>query len=313
MRIWVTGAAGQIGRVLVPQLQDLGHDVFTLGRRPLSNPAIPHHHWDASDKIQFSTSLEEPDVVVHLASQTSPYLARESPSEDCVINVVGPLRLMDAVHEKGWCPTVILAGALTEADHKDGPITFDSADDPQTFYDVAKVALRTYLEQYEREGWIDLVSLQLANVYGGMPSAANADRGFINLCLRRAINGQPLTYFGDGEYLRDYIHVTDVASAITHAIQFRDALRGHRFPVGTGQSISIKDALDIIAQEAANVGATSSDVMSVPQPPERYEIEMRDALIATEEFRRRTGWTPRLGFRRGVQVSLEAILGQRVS
>ena len=306
MEIWVTGASGQIGRALIPQLLNEGHGVTALTHKtPLLLEGVNELHWAAARKPAFSSSLRTPNVIFHLAAQTSAYIARQNPPRDALTNVVGILQLLDFVRDIGGRPLVIHTGAVTETGEGDGTVSHDSPCKPSTFYDVGKVASRLYLEQYEREGWIDLVCFQLANVYGGQISDLSGDRAFINQSLMMAINKQPLTYFDHGEFLRDFIHVDDVVRALLISINKGRSLPRQTFPLGTGESTTIRRALQMISSTVSNHTGHTVPVRSIESPSGRYQVEWRNALVDSSAYTEQTGWSPELSFEAGLSLTLE--------
>ena len=89
---------------------------------------------------------------------------------------------------------------------------------PQTFYDVGKLANEMYLEQYVREGRLkSCITLRLSNIYGAHQISTENERGFLDRCIWNAINGANLNMYGDGNYLRDYLHIEDAVEAFYSA------------------------------------------------------------------------------------------------
>jgi nucleoside-diphosphate-sugar epimerase len=218
------------------------------------------------------------------------------------------LNLLDAVKRIGGKPFVVLSGAATEVGLVSaGSVTDDLPDRPPTFYDVGKIAQRLYLQQYRAEGWIDGASLRLGNVYGGATARPNSDRGFLNSSMHAALKGEDLYYFGDGEYVRDFIHVDDVARAFVAAIEHRDQTSGETFMIGTNVGTRMRDALSVIAHEAASMTGETSRLIEVQPPQDMNSIDKRDSRIDSSRFIARTDWVPSISLRAGVRMTLEAM------
>jgi len=170
VRTWVTGASGQIGSRLCLELRTAGHEVTAIGRgQARSTSACRWVDWDMSRNSLNLRNVTTPDVVFHLAAQTSAYQARQDIPADVTTNVLGFVRLLDSLRKTGSTPHIILTGAATEVGATSSGIIRDfDPEDPQTFYDVGKVAQRLYLNQCCSEGWVDGTTIQLPNVYGGL-------------------------------------------------------------------------------------------------------------------------------------------------
>jgi nucleoside-diphosphate-sugar epimerase len=101
--------------------------------------------------------------------------------------------------------------------------------------------------------------------------------------------------------LRDYLHVDDAAEAIADTLHSRGQVSGQTFLVGSGSSISIREALEVIVGVAHQVVGLQSKILAKPVPPDAYPIEMRSVRINPDGFQRATGWKPRVTFEDGVR------------
>ena len=303
MRVWVTGATGQIGRRLCAELKCAGHEVTAFSRGRVNDPSDYHWvQWDMSGKAFDFHNLATPDVVFHLAAQTSAYHARENLHKDVTTNVLGFVNLLNAVRQTESFPHVILVGAATEVGITASSVISDSdPDDPMTFYDVGKVSQRLYLRQCNSEGWLEGTTIRLPNVYGGVSANASNERGFLNSSIRRALLGEELCYYSDGGYIRDFLHVEDVITALLSVMNHRADVVGETFLVGTGFGTQIRDALAEIARQAESITSRVVRLVPVLPPLEMYDIERRNAIVDSVRFRDLTGWEPQLVLEEGLR------------
>ena len=303
MRVWVTGATGQIGRKLCVELKRAGHEVTAFSRGRVDNPSdYQWAQWDMSgDSFDFQ-NLATPDVVFHLAAQTSAYQAQQDLRKDVTTNVLGFVNLLDAVRQTESFPHVISTGAATEVGITASSVISDSdTDDPVTFYDVGKVSQRLYLRQCNSEGWLEGTTIRLPNVYGTLSENASNERGFLNLSIRRALLGEELRYYSDGEYIRDFLHVDDVVTALLSVMNHRAVVVGETFVIGTGIGTQIRDALAEIARQAESITRRVVRLVPAAPPLEMYDIERRNAIVDSGRFRERTGWEPQLILEEGLR------------
>jgi len=310
VRAWVTGATGQIGRKLCVELARAGHEVTAFSRGSVDIPSdFQWVFWDMSrDPLDFR-NLACPDVVFHLAAQTSAYQARQDLSGDVTTNVLGFIRLLDALRKTESFPHVILTGAATEVGVTASAVVSDSdADDPRTFYDVGKVAQRLYLRQCGSEGWLEGTTIRLPNIYGGLSENASNERGFLNMSVRRALLGEDLHYYSDGEYIRDFLHVDDAVTALLSAMNHRESVASETFVIGTGVGTQIRDALAEIARQAEKT--TFKPVRLVPgtSPAGMYEIERRNAVVDPVRFKNQIGWEPQISLQEGIQRTIRGFV-----
>ena len=105
--VLVTGGAGFIGSHLVDRLVSEGHKVVVVddlstGKLRNLNPAATFHHTDVNhSSIHEVVHREQPDLVFHLAAQVSVTQSTRDPVKDSEINVIGALRLLEAVRRHG--------------------------------------------------------------------------------------------------------------------------------------------------------------------------------------------------------------------
>jgi nucleoside-diphosphate-sugar epimerase len=310
---WVTGAGGQIGSELCRQLASTDTEVIGIGRGE-SPESFSHRwvRWNIGIDDRPSAALGVPDAVIHLAGQTSAYRARNALESDIRSNVLGFAQVLLAALECGGSPFVVAAGAATEVGLVDAPMINDEyLAVPQTFYDVAKVAQGLYLQQFAAEGWLSGCRVRFANVYGGV-EREDTDRGFLNRAVRRALAGETLNYFGDSAYGRDYIHVSDAASALRAAVTSTDLTAGETFMIGTGQGTRIRTALETISRVVYEVSGVVAPVIPVVPPAGMYAIERRDVVVDSGRFASLTGWSPGVTLNAGIREMVVELSAHRL-
>ena len=312
MIFWVTGANGQIGGELCDQLALDEHDVLGIGRGQSQEP-FPHRwvQWNIGVEDRPMGPLEAPDVIFHLAGQTSAYEARSDIEMDIRVNVLGFTQVLLAALEIGATPFVVIAGAATEVGLLDHLMVSDEdVDNPQTFYDVAKVAQGLYLRQFSDEGWLHGCRIRFANVYGGVASG-ESDRGFLNRAVKSALSGESLTYFSDSIYTRDFLHVSDAASALKAAAASSEFTTADTFMIGTGHGTPIRQALEIISMVVSEVTGVSAPVIPISPRDGMYAIERRDAVIDAGRFTSLTGWEPKVTLEMGIRAMVNDLIVSR--
>jgi nucleoside-diphosphate-sugar epimerase len=310
MNVLITGASGFIGTALTERLLRKGHHLTCQSR---------HAHVDSSNVqwLQYDLckdplerlSLPSVEVVFHLAAQTSTYSAKQDPIGDLSANVFGFLTLLEYFRRQEQSPFVVLAGTVTEVGLTPHlPIHEALPDHPITFYDISKLTAEMYLKQYIREGWVTGCCLRFANVFGRREATQQADRGILDKIFSRALTGQNITIYGDGSYLRDYIFIDDVVSALEVAPQFPEQTNGRTFCIGTGVGTTLKEAFLKVSALATCITGVQVEHFYVVPPSELSDIEFRHAVIDSSAFREATGWSPQYDFETGLQAAYQSFL-----
>jgi len=305
--IVITGARGYIGSALAERLASEGYALRLVSRSP--NPArvmsartkCDYRAADLRDPQSWSELLSDADVVVHLSARTDLRAAEADPSGDEDINV-RPLRaLVQAALATGAVPKIVFASAATIVGaNPQIPVNDAAHDDPCSIYDRNKLAGETTLREATSRGAVRACSLRLANVYGRDGASINASRGILNMMMRRAIEGEPLTLYGAGDYIRDFIHVDDVIEAFYCAIVTPEVCDGGHYVIASGRGHTLAEAYAMIEQAAMEQLQRRVDIVHVAEPANLHQIEKRNFIGDPALFRARTGWRPRFDLRAGI-------------
>lgn len=309
MRALISGATGLVGSALCRRLLADGHSLTCLSRtfwEDQQNISWIKHDlakdpWESIPPLEF-------DVVFHLAGQTSSRKARQNPIEDASVNILGSLNLFEYIRARKSNSFVVIAGSATEVGLPETlPINEGLRDHPVTFYDTSKLGAEMYLMQYIREGWFKGCALRLANVFGRRTSGQQEDRGILDKVFSEAKLRKPIRIYGDGSYLRDYIFIDDVISALVAATNNQEETNGKYFYIGTGKGTSLKDAFAKVISLAIGGSDRSYVFEHVSPPNELSPIEFRNAIIDSTAFNQATGWHPEYDLNRGLLAAYEGL------
>jgi nucleoside-diphosphate-sugar epimerase len=310
--ILVTGGAGYLGSGIIGLLTDIDCRIIRLGQRAEGRQAVAgicivaDVTGDIRDPGLWERCLDGVDIVFHLAAQTSTYVANADPIADQAVNVLPMLLLLETCRRHGMQPTVCFASTVTVAGIPEHlPVNETHPDHPLTVYDLHKRMAEQYLRWYAEQGLVRGVTLRLANVYGPGPCSSRTDRGILNQMIRRARDGEPLTVFGTGEQIRDYLYIEDAARAFLAAASHGDALSGQHFVIGSGEGHAIAAALELVAARAAVRTALPVEVQHVAPPGTLSPIEQRNFVADPQRFCAATGWRPFYPLREGIDRTLE--------
>ncbi|MBE0596221.1 MAG: NAD-dependent epimerase/dehydratase family protein [Desulfuromonadales bacterium] len=312
--VLVTGGGGYLGSALVALLHRFDCHIVRLSRHGGTGQEtaawrVRELRGDIADPAIWEQSLGGVDFVFHLAAQTSTYIANADPVADQAVNVAPMLYLLEGCRRQGVSPTVCFASTVTVAGLPQRlPVDETHPDHPLTIYDLHKQMAEQYLRWYAEQGLVRGVTLRLANVYGPGPHSGSADRGILNQMIRRALAGEPLTVYGGGEQLRDYVYVDDVTRAFVAAAGEAERLNGQHFVIGSGEGHSIAQAMEMIAEGAAARTGQAVPVLHVEPPAALSPIEGRNFIADPRRFGQATGWRPHYSLAQGIERTMEAFL-----
>ena len=302
-RVAITGASGYLAGALLPELVRAKANVLRVSRGALQPvPGTECLLADLRNGSSWDQIISFADIVFHLSSNTSVYAAEENPAASLDSTLLPVLHMAQSARRARRRPRVVLAGTATQYGLTTVvPVSEETPSNPITNYDLHKLFAERQLLVASQQGFLDGVSLRLANVYG--PSGAQSrasDRGVINQAAAAALAGQPLKIFGGERCLRDYVYIADVVRAFLAVGLSEGAYAGSVFNVGSGAGVTVRDAFEQIASEAARVTGKTVPVETTAWPPGSHAIERRDFVADTSALHAATGWSPQVSFKDGV-------------
>jgi len=306
----VTGASGNIGRLLVERLisQDFEVVVLSSHANTSNHPNLEWHQISWGNlKVPVLNNI---DIVVHLASQTSAYSARENVEDDILSNLIPVIRLVEKLYEQGNSFGFIFAGSFTEyGEIVQLPIEESQMVNPETFYDLLKVVIEQYLNQYVTEKKLTkFITLRLSNVYGFGDFRLGTERGFLNKLVESAIKKKSISFFGNRNDLRDFIHVEDVLRSFIASIERFHTLDGGFYNICSGVGTSFGDLFTKINLNLQARGLPGLQIEYVDSPPNMYPIEHRSHIGSYDKLFNNTGWTPTINIDQGLDLLIEKIV-----
>ena len=292
-RILITGASGYIAWNLIKRLVEYNCTlVYFSGNtknieQQSGNANFEIIEANYQDDNAFQKAVTNVDVIYHLASQTSIYKAEQNPLEDFKANVRPMQVLLEACRKKQSCPIIIFSGTSTQCGMPEKlPVDENVPDKPITTYDFHKLQAENWLKFYSRQGWVKGVSLRLTNVYGPGPKSSSPDRGILNLMINKALNGETLTIYGSGEYIRDYIYIDDVVSAFVNFPLKIDQIKNRHFILGSGEGTTIHDAFTLVGKLVSNEIGVKVNVKSIQPPSGLLDIEYRNFVADSSSLKK---------------------------
>jgi nucleoside-diphosphate-sugar epimerase len=311
--IVITGARGYISSALCERLANEGHTLRLVSRslEVLTSSAANIERYTANlcNPQSWSRLLSGAEAVVHLSSRTDLRAAEADPAGDRVINVEPVRALVRAAEHCKVAIAVIFASSTSiVGDTHGNPVNEDTPDRPCSAYDRHKLECESILREATCRAALRACSLRLPTVYGYGAQSTNPNRGVLNEMIRRAVRGQPLTLYGDGSYMRDFIHVDDVCNAFRLAITSSHIWSGRNYVVATGRGYTLAEAFGCVAQEAYRATGRKVEIHRVPEPPDLHAIERTSCVGDASLFQNLTGWRPSVDLESGIRDYFQKLL-----
>lgn len=300
MRCAILGGAGFLGRHIGRSMAAGGMSVWSVDRtltQPSSAPWLTGQvQADCFDLASWWDAVGGADVIVHLASSTVPATASEDPVQDAQTNLVGTLRLLQALRQKDARPRLLFAssGGAVYGRPQSVPLSETHPTMPMGAYGATKLAIEHHLRIEETQHGLPCRILRLSNPYGEWQQPRGV-QGVIAVFAHRALHGQPLKVWGDGSVVRDFVYASDVGRAFVSAARHEGVSR--IFNIGGGAGHSVND----IIQTLERLLGTVVERQIFPARPFDPPVNVLDIQRAQEELL----WAPSMAFEEGVAMSVQ--------
>jgi UDP-glucose 4-epimerase len=303
----ILGGRGFIGRHVAIVLARAGHEVVLADRTP-PDWAVPpglagRVTWQSFDlgTADWDALLADAAVVHHYAWSSLPASANANPGGDLTTNVTATLAMLDALRRRGGGRVVFASsGGTVYGRLQRVPVPEDHPLAPITAYGAGKATTEIYLGLFRALHGLDCRVARIANPYGAGQDLARR-QGAVTTFLHHALTGEPIVIWGDGEVVRDYLHISDVAAALVALALAPATGESATFNIGSGSGMSLNG---IIAEIERALGRR----LAVRREPAR-PFDVPVSVLDIARARAVLGWAPRLGFREGMARTLADLAG----
>lgn len=308
MKVLVTGGAGFIGGWMVRELVARGHEVaiiddLTGGYRRNVHPEAFWYRITLTDAEAVDDAFARfgPELVIHAAAYAAEGLSHWMRRYCFEQNLLSWADIANSAVRHGVRRIVTLSSMAVYGSQQ-VPYTEDLIPQPEDPYGAGKAAVEADLRALGKVQGIEWIIVRPHNVYGPRQNLADPYRNVVGIFMRQALQGIPLTVFGDGKQTRAFSYIEDVAPAIV------DMATGprHGYIVNVGGEEPI--AILTLAEQVLELTESRSGLTHLPT---RYEV--RDAFCQHDVLRDVLGkWEPtpmRIGLPRMAEWATELEIG----
>lgn len=294
MRCLIVGGNGFIGGHLVWRLVEEGNEVRVYDRgSPRFRPAPKEARYTEGDLGNYGLlreAVEGMEVVYHLVSTTLPKTSNDDPVYDVRSNLVDTLQLLEACVDAGVRKVVFASsGGTVYGPPQSTPITEDHPTDPISSYGITKLAVEKYLGLFYHLHGLDYAALRISNPYGPYQNP-EGQQGAISVFLSRIRANQPITIWGDGSVVRDYLFVADLVDAMMLAATSETS---HKvLNIGSGTGASLNELIDVMSS------VVGEDPIVEYLPARRLDVPV--SVLGVGRASEELGWRPETDLPEGI-------------
>ena len=289
-KVLVTGGAGFVGREVVFNLIRKGYSVTVLdkAKKPEDFKLVKYIKGDIQNAAKCVMASAGQDYIIHLAAKPRIPESFIDPDSYYDNNVTGTKNMLTAAHAVG-IRKFIYASSSSIYGNNPAPHKPYHKPDPLNYYAMTKLFGEHLCKQYKNMFDVNYNVLRFFTVYGPEQPGCDDKGLMIAKFARLAKDGEALTVHGDGEYKRDYIHVSDVAEGIIASMESK--VKSEIFNLGTGTNISVNSVVDILREEYPGLTVEHTE------KPKGYAAE---TLADISKAKKLLGWEPKVNQFNGI-------------
>jgi UDP-glucose 4-epimerase len=231
MNVTVFGGSGFLGSHVADALTEKGMKVtiFDKVKSPYLGEKQNMVVGDVLDKKAVADAVKDAEVVYNFTALSDIEEAYGKPYETAEINIMGNLNILEAIKDKGIKRYVFSSSVYVYSDRG-------------SFYRSSKQACELFIEDFQREYGLNFSILRYGSLYGPRANQSN----WIYRALKQALSEGKITREGDGEEIREYVHVKDAAKL---SVDILDEKYTNRHLIITGnEPMKIKDLLVMVKE-----------------------------------------------------------------
>ncbi len=224
MKIMITGGAGFIGSHLCDEFVRTNNQVIVITRSTTSLDRISH----LKDKITLERAdvtdydvlgriiaKHSPEVIIHLAGETSHSKSFENPLYDLDVNTKSTLYILEKIKQLNLkCRFILGSTFIVIGRPQELPVTEQSVCNPTTIYGANRLASEVYCKIYHNVYGIDTITFRITNSFGPREQFIPS-KNAINFLIHKAFKKELIPIFDKGNFFKDVVYVSDVVSAIS--------------------------------------------------------------------------------------------------
>ena len=305
MRLLITGGLGFIGSHLVDSLSKKNYKIKiltkTLSKKDNIKNLSSNVQIEKIDLVNFKKLGQiiekfKPDIIIHLAGNTSHSKSFEKPLEDVESNAKTTLFMLEKIRELGLsCKFVLGSTFIVIGKPKKLPVTENTPCNPTTIYGTNRLASEHYCKIYHDVYGIDTVVFRITNSFGPREQIIPS-KNAINYLIHNAFKGNTVTLYNRGKFFRDLIYVSDVVSGIKTILN--KGKSGELYWISSGRKIWFYELADLLRK------LTNCKVKFVTTPRYAKKTDVGNFVVDNSKLRK-LGWAPKTSVEIGIKKTLE--------
>ena len=306
MKVLVTGADGFIGSHLCQFLLKENHEIIAISRNFKQLPNLISN----SDKIDFNqvdvtdfSSLSKiiikhkPNIIIHLAGETSHKQSFENPIYDVDVNTKSTLCILETIKQSKLKTRFILGSTFIVVGKPETlPVNEDTACNPSTIYGINRLSSEYFCKVYHNMYYLDSISFRITNAFGPREQYLTPTKNAFNYLIYQAYKGKDITIYDEGKFFRDIIFVNDVISGINTIIKNGES--GNLYWISSSKKTWFYEIGKLLEE------LTTGRVKYVESPSYNNKVDVGNFVVDNSKLQS-IGWKIETSVKDGIKETLD--------
>jgi len=309
----ITGGMGFIGSHLSEEFLIEKHNLVILTKSFFKKQNITNiskkikvEKIDVTDfkKLGKSIQKNKPDVIIHLAGQTSHLQSFENPLKDIDSNAKSTLFILEEIRKKKLKCRFILGSTFVVIGRPQKlPVDERTPCWPTMIYGANRLASEHYCKIYHEVYGLDTLTFRITNSFGPREQVVST-KNAVNFLIHEAFLGKTVTIFKKGNFFRDIIYVSDVISGIKTIM--KKGKSGELYWISSGKKIWFYELGKLLEK------LTDAKVKFVKEPNYTKKVDVGNFVVDNSKLRA-LGWKPKINLNQGIKETLEYFKSEKIN
>lgn len=238
LKVLILGSEGFVGSNLV---EELGKSHQIIAADQIVSTKQNYVQFNIADYESVQNTIKNVDIVIDLVAH-SLISSIDQTIQNAQINIIGLLNVLEACRQNKIKKIIFTSASSLIGEPQTYKVPETHVAKPKTAYGITKLASEHYLRLYQELYGLNFVVFRFFNIYGD-----HQKNGLIPSLYGRIMKNEPLTVFGKGDQIRDYVYIKDIVSFFEDAISTNKA-DNSIFNLGTGDGSTILDVINVISK-----------------------------------------------------------------
>jgi UDP-glucose 4-epimerase len=307
MKIMITGGLGFVGSHLVDTLTKSNHEIIILTKSlskknnlklDLKKNKITIKKLNIENFKKFSEIIikYDPDVLFHLAGETSHSNSFLDPMNDVDLNIKSTICALETIRKnKIKCRFILGSTFVTIGKPQKLPVNENSFCNPTTIYGASKLNCENLCKIYNNVYDLDTIIFRITNSFGPREQIIS-NKNAINYLIYRAYSNEQITLFNKGKFYRDLIYISDVISALQ--IIMKKGKSGNLYWISSGKKTWFYKFGNLLTKN------TGTEVVFPSTPNYTKKTDVGNFVVDNSKLKK-LGWRQNVSIEEGIRKTLD--------